>query len=44
PEQGWNREETLQHLCRKAGLPLDAWKKDTTFYVFTAEVFHEVEP
>jgi AmmeMemoRadiSam system protein A len=23
-EQHWDREQTLQHLCRKAGLPIDA--------------------
>lgn len=43
-EQGWDREETLSHLCRKAGLPTYAWKdKDMEFSVFTAQVFHEKE-
>ena len=43
-EQGWNREETLCQLCRKAGLSKDAWKEDgMEFYVFTADVFHEGE-
>ncbi|HHT9115908.1 MAG: AmmeMemoRadiSam system protein B [Planctomycetes bacterium] len=43
-EQGWDRVETLCHLCRKAGLSPDAWKDDDTeFYVFTADVFHEGE-
>ncbi len=42
PEQGWDRETTLTHLCWKAGLPEDAWKrKDTTFQVFRAIVFSE---
>ena len=41
-EQGWDREETLAHLCNKAGLPSFAWKDDEMeFFVFTAEVFHE---
>lgn len=43
-EQGWNREETLCQLCRKAGLYKDAWKENgMEFYVFTADVFHEGE-
>lgn len=41
-EQGWDRAETLCHLCQKAGLSRDAWKEDDMeFYVFTADVFHE---
>jgi AmmeMemoRadiSam system protein A len=41
-EQGWNREETLCHLCNKAGLPSFAWQDDDMeFFVFSAEVFHE---
>lgn len=41
-EQGWGREETLSHLCNKAGLPSYAWKDENMeFFVFTAEVFHE---
>jgi AmmeMemoRadiSam system protein A len=40
-EQGWNREQTLQHLCRKAGLSLDAWKTNCRFWIFTAELFGE---
>lgn len=44
PEQGWDREETLHHLSRKAGLNANAWKeKDARFWVFTAQVFHEQE-
>lgn len=44
PEQGWTREETLSHLCLKAGLPTDEWKKPgMKFLVFTAEVFNEKE-
>ena len=43
PEQGWNRLELLEHLCRKAGLERDAWKKGAQFFVFTAQVFGEEE-
>ncbi len=43
-EQGWNRKEFLEHTCRKAGLPLDAWKEpDAELYVFTGWVFSEKE-
>ncbi|MHC4307592.1 MAG: AmmeMemoRadiSam system protein B [Planctomycetota bacterium] len=43
-EQGWDREETLAHLCNKAGLPSYAWKdEEMEFFVFTAEVFHEIK-
>lgn len=43
-EQGWDRAETLCHLCQKAGLSRDAWKDDSMeFYVFTADVFREGE-
>jgi AmmeMemoRadiSam system protein B/AmmeMemoRadiSam system protein A len=43
-EQGWNREQTLTHLCRKAGLTENAWKKGMTFKVFEAHVFGEDHP
>jgi AmmeMemoRadiSam system protein B/AmmeMemoRadiSam system protein A len=41
PEQGWDVDETLEHLSMKAGLAPDAWKEGATFYVFEAVVFHE---
>ncbi|MDI6783580.1 MAG: AmmeMemoRadiSam system protein A [bacterium] len=42
-EYHWTREEFLQHTCYKAGLPPDAWKdKDTELFVYSAEIFHEV--
>ncbi len=44
PEQGWNREQMLSHLCRKAGLPESAWKQGATFYTFQAQVFGESPP
>lgn len=43
PEQGWDVYETLEHLCRKAGLPPNAYKEGTKFYTFQAIVFHEGE-
>ncbi len=42
PEQGWNRDETLNHLARKAGLSSDDWKADDAqFLTFQAIVFSE---
>jgi len=41
-EWGWDREDFLKALCRKAGLPESAWKQGADLYVFTAEVFGEV--
>jgi len=41
PEQGWNLEQTLSNLAQKAGLSADAWREDTSFFVFQAEVFGE---
>ncbi len=41
-EYGWDREAFLGHACRKAGLPVDAWRAPgTTIETFTATVFHE---
>lgn len=42
PEQNWDLPTTLQHLCLKAGLPADAYKRnECEFYVFTADIFSE---
>ena len=38
-EHLWDRATFLEQTCRKAGLPLDAWKKGATIEAFTAEVF-----
>lgn len=44
PEQGWDLPTTLTHLCRKAGLPAEAWKDESMeFTVFEAIVFGEDE-
>ncbi len=40
-EYGWDRETFLEQTCRKAGLPLDAWRKKATIEAFTAEVFSD---
>ena len=40
-ELGWSRQEFLSATCRKAGLPLDCWKKGARFEHFQALVFHE---
>jgi AmmeMemoRadiSam system protein B/AmmeMemoRadiSam system protein A len=40
-EQGWNREQTLSHLAKKAGLPPDAWKEGAEFKVFTSQTYSE---
>jgi AmmeMemoRadiSam system protein A len=40
-EWGWTREEFLDHTCRKAGLPDDAWKHGARIWRFEAEVFGE---
>lgn len=40
-ELNWDRITFLEQTCRKAGLPLDAWKNGATIEAFTAEVFGE---
>jgi uncharacterized protein (TIGR00296 family) len=40
-EQGWDREEFLENLCLKAGLPPDCWHEGAALYTFTAVVFGE---
>jgi AmmeMemoRadiSam system protein A len=38
-EHQWDRVTFVEQTCRKAGLPLDAWRKGATLEAFTAEVF-----
>jgi len=38
-EHHWDRTTFLEQTCRKAGLPLDAWKSGASLEAFTAEVF-----
>ena len=40
-EHHWDRVTFLEQTCRKAGLPMDAWKTSATLEAFTAEVFGE---
>ena len=40
-EMGWNKEELLDNLCKKAGLQTGDWKQDAQLYTFQAEVFDE---
>jgi AmmeMemoRadiSam system protein A len=42
-EHSWDRVTFLEQTCRKAGLPVDAWKMGATLVAFTAEVFGEGE-
>ena len=42
-EQGWGRDEMLDQLCLKAGLPAGSWKKGAQFLTFQAEVFSEAD-
>jgi AmmeMemoRadiSam system protein A len=44
PEQGWGRDEMLDHLARKAGLPAGAWREGAQFSTFQALVFGEEGP
>ena len=39
-EQGWNKEQFLEGICEKAGLPPGSWK-DAELMRFQAIVFHE---
>jgi AmmeMemoRadiSam system protein A len=43
-ERGWDRTTFLEQTCRKAGLPLDAWRKGAAIEAFTAEVFGDKDP
>lgn len=38
-EHGWDRVTFIEQTCRKAGLPLNAWKSGAKLEAFTAEVF-----
>jgi AMMECR1 domain-containing protein len=39
-EQGWDRDTFMDHLCRKAGLPMEYWKDGIySLYRFSAFVF-----
>lgn len=40
-EEGWGREEFLEGLCQKAGLPKGCWQEGASLYTFTAMIFGE---
>ncbi len=40
-EQGWDRDQMLGQLCRKAGFDENCWRKNAEFQVFEALVFAE---
>ena len=40
-EWNWTADEFIEHTCRKAGLPADAWQKGATLHKFEADVFSE---
>ena len=42
-DHGWDTVTFLEHTCMKAGLPLDAWKKDARIEIFSAEIFGEID-
>lgn len=42
-EQGWGRDEMLDHLSMKAGLPAGAWREGAQFSTFQALVFGEAD-
>lgn len=43
-ETGWSLDELMGNLCRKAGLPMDAYRKPgMKFFTFQAQVFHETD-
>jgi len=42
-EQGWDRDEMLDQLCRKASLPAGSWREGSQLYTFQAEIFSEAE-
>jgi AmmeMemoRadiSam system protein B/AmmeMemoRadiSam system protein A len=43
PEQGWGRDEMLEHLCQKAGLLPGSWKQGAELLTFQAIVFGEAD-
>jgi AmmeMemoRadiSam system protein A len=42
-EHQWDRVTFIEQTCRKAGLPLDAWRQGATLEAFAAEVFGDRE-
>jgi AMMECR1 domain-containing protein len=42
-EHQWDRVTFIEQTCRKAELPLEAWRLGATLEAFTAEVFGDRE-
>jgi AmmeMemoRadiSam system protein A len=42
-EHGWDRITFFEQICRKAGLPANAWRQGAVIEAFTAEVFGDRE-
>jgi AmmeMemoRadiSam system protein A len=42
-EHEWDRVTFLEQTCRKAGLPLNAWKEGAKIEAFTAEIFGDAQ-
>lgn len=42
-EEGWDRNELLDNLCLKAGLPRGCWQTGAKISTFQAEIFKESE-
>jgi hypothetical protein len=40
-EENWTKEETLEYLCRKAGLPSGCWREGAEFYLYKTQRFGE---
>jgi len=40
-EHGWDRTTFLEQTCRKAGLPINAWREGAAIEAFSAQVFGE---
>lgn len=44
-ERGWDRATFLEHVCRKAGLPVNAWQDpETDLFMFTTVVLGDDAP
>jgi AmmeMemoRadiSam system protein B/AmmeMemoRadiSam system protein A len=43
-EQSWDHEQLMTGLCRKAGLPADAWREGAELYTFQTVALHESDP
>lgn len=44
-ERGWDTRTFLEHTCRKAGLPADAWQRaDVELSAFTCDVYEDPPP